>query len=77
MIAYLSDVHLNRLLSPEARAAAGAWHSVSGRAASAQHLSVSGRELAAAGYTSDVEIAAEVDQQLSVAVLDTDRSYAA
>lgn len=77
VIAYLSDAHPNRLLSPEAWVAAQAWRSVSERISSVLHGSASGRELIAAGYASDVEIAAEADQSQSVPVLESGRFYAA
>ncbi|MFH5230411.1 2-phosphosulfolactate phosphatase [Antrihabitans spumae] len=60
-------------LSPEAEIAAAAWHSVSDRLGTVLAQCASGRELSAAGYASDVAVAAEVNESKSVPVLDGDR----
>ncbi|CAM2887626.1 2-phosphosulfolactate phosphatase [Prescottella defluvii] len=59
-------------MSPEAEMAAAAWHTVRERAGTALTQCASGRELIAAGYASDVEVAAEVGESRCVPVLSGD-----
>ncbi len=56
-------------LSPEARSAAGAWHAVEASPGAALAGCSSGLELASAGYTGDVEIAAELGASACVPLL--------
>jgi 2-phosphosulfolactate phosphatase len=56
-------------ISPEAEMAVAAWHSVSEQLESGLRHCASGRELIAAGYLSDVLVAAEFDTSRSVPVL--------
>jgi 2-phosphosulfolactate phosphatase len=56
-------------LSPEARAAAAAWHSIEAQPNAALANCESGTELADAGFGADVTIAGEVDISGSVPVL--------
>jgi 2-phosphosulfolactate phosphatase len=56
-------------LSPEARAAAAAWHSIEAQPNAALASCESGTELADAGFGADVTIAGEVDSSGSVPVL--------
>jgi 2-phosphosulfolactate phosphatase len=62
-------------LSPEAGAAAAAYDAVRGRLAEVLPASVSGRELAAAGFAGDVSLAAEEDVSVVVPLL-TDDTFA-
>lgn len=55
--------------SPEARMAEAAYRAVAGRIGAELHASASGRELADAGFASDIAVAAEVDDSDLVAVL--------
>lgn len=55
--------------SPEAQVAIAAFRHVSGELSRQIHECASGRELAAAGYSQDVDIAAEVDHSVAVPVL--------
>ncbi|TVT62486.1 2-phosphosulfolactate phosphatase [Amycolatopsis rhizosphaerae] len=55
--------------SPEAEAAVAAFERVSGDLPQQLHASASGRELAAAGYSHDVDIAGETDRSEAVPVL--------
>ena len=56
-------------MSPEARSAAGAWHGVEATLGAALASCSSGLELASAGYTRDVDIAAELDASGCVPLL--------
>lgn len=55
--------------SVEAEVAAAGWHAVQSDVASALRRCGSGRELAAAGYECDVDVAAEIDRSAAVPVL--------
>lgn len=56
-------------MSPEAEMAVAAWRAVRDRVGAALEECASGRELIAAGYSTDVLVAAEVDTSRSVPVL--------
>jgi len=56
-------------MSPESEMAVAAWRAVRERVGPALEQCASGQELIAAGYTSDVRIASEVDESRSVPVL--------
>ncbi|SUF09145.1 2-phosphosulfolactate phosphatase [Rhodococcus gordoniae] len=60
-------------VSPEAEVAAASWYSIRDRVGGALEHCASGQELIAAGYPTDVGIAAEVDTSRSVPVLENDR----
>jgi len=56
-------------LSPEAELAVASWRAVAGDPVVALHACAGGRELAAAGFGADVDVAAEVDASTVVPVL--------
>ena len=56
-------------LSTEARAAVALWDTVGDQPVSALHACVGGRELAAKGFSADVDVAAALDRTTAVPVL--------
>ena len=64
-------------LSPEARLAADAYRAVAGSLAEALHACAGGRELHASGFGADVDVAAGLDADDVVPVLDGDTFRAA
>jgi 2-phosphosulfolactate phosphatase len=73
VLAELLERRPHLTVSPEAEAAAASWHSIRDRLSAALEHCASGQELIAAGYPTDLAIAAEVDTSRSVPVLENDR----
>lgn len=73
VLAELLECRPRLTVSPEAEVAAASWYSIRDRVGSALEQCASGQELIAAGYPTDVAIAAEVDTSRSVPVLENDR----
>nr|WP_296770493.1 2-phosphosulfolactate phosphatase [Rhodococcus sp. (in: high G+C Gram-positive bacteria)] len=71
VIAELARLGDTRTISPEARVARDAWTAVSTRVATELAESASGRELIDAGFSEDVDIAAEVNSSSVVPVLES------
>lgn len=73
VLAELLERRPHQAASPEAEAAAASWHAIRDRVSVALQHCASGQELIAAGYPTDVAIAAEVDASRAVPVLENDR----
>ena len=65
----LVDLFDGRDIAPEAAAAASAFRAVHGDVRTALRACASGRELIDAGYPTDVDVAAELDDSAAVPVL--------
>lgn len=73
VLAELLERRPSPAVSPEADVGVASWYSIRDRVSAALEHCASGQELVAAGYPTDVAIAAEVDTSRSVPVLENDR----